>query len=189
MADAQRDMALHRVLNLTAECSCNFIYTKAVKGEVKPVKKLGTLYFTAPDKLSVLFSNPRGDKYVIVSDKIYDQQGKRGLIYNFDKHELKKKFASLFMLALMGKIVDIEKMIGVKAQIEEKKSFYIFSFENSDKNIIQYKTVRLLYSKIDYHLCMVVLEDFNDELMTYNMPFMKDIKINESIYSIPTPNK
>lgn len=189
MADAQRDSALHRVLDLTAECGCNFIYTKHVKGEDKPVKKLGMLYFTSPDKLSVLFSNPKGDKYVIVSDKIYDQQGKRGLIYKFDKHESKKKSASLFMRALMGKIVEIEKLIGVKAQFEEDKSFYIFSFENSNKNIIQYKKVRLLYSKLDYHLCMVVLEGFKDEITTYCMPIKKNVKIKESIYEIPTTTK
>jgi len=188
-ADAQRDKAMKKILNLQAEFGGNYMLTQKDKGSQKQVNKKGIIYFAAPNRLAIEFTEPKGDRFVLNQGKMYVQTGKRGYVYNFAKHESMRRIAYVITQAFMGRIDEVEKTIGIKAKFAENKALYTFSFEFPDHKKSQYKKIEFVYSILDGHLAMIAVEEKNGNVTIYGVPAIRLGDTQDSKYDIPTPTK
>ena len=187
--EAQRTKAMKNILNLNVEFGGSFLQVQKDDISQKQVKKKGVIYFSAPNRLSIEFLEPKGDRFVLNQGKMYVQEGKRGYIYNFAKHESKRRIAYVVTQAFMGRIDEVEKMIGIKAKFTESKALYIFTFEFPVNKESQYKKIEFVYSKLDYHLSMLTLEERNGNNVIYSVPAIRLGKTKDVKYEIPIPTK
>lgn len=144
---AQQDAAIQFVASKNKDVKAHFAF---VQNDVDPVVKKsetlkGTLIFAAPRKLSMIYSTPEGDRFVIDGNKLERVKGMKSNKVDLTKVKSMAGLANLLCNAMMGKIEDIQKETNAEMTYNQGKTTHDFIFKSGKKSKSYYKEVEMRY--------------------------------------------
>ncbi|MBR1570180.1 MAG: outer membrane lipoprotein carrier protein LolA [Bacteroidales bacterium] len=136
-----------------------FTQAKTMKASGKVIKSQGTISFTAPDQLAMLYTNPDGDYFIIDGPLI--RMDMRGVAADVDSSNNKTVRAqrNAILYSILGKYEDIAKEMDADCTVTEKngvKHVVIKAKKNLPKG---YSGMELDYQK-NGNISRMVLEEF-----------------------------
>lgn len=146
---AQQDAAIQFVASKNKDVKLKFAFAQNnVNPVVKKTETLkGTLNFAAPRKLSMIYSDPEGDKFVIDGDNLERVKGKKSNKVDLTKVKSMAGLANLLCNAMMGRIDDIQKETKAELAYNQGKTTHDFIFKSGKKSKSFYKEVEMRYDK------------------------------------------
>lgn len=146
---AQQDAAIKFVASKNKDINAKFLFTQ---NEVDPVTKKsatmkGTLTFAAPRKMSMIYSDPEGDKFIIDGDNMERKKGQKGSKYNLAKNKMMCGLADLLCNGMMGKVEEIQKATNSVMSYNAGKGTHDFVFTPDKKSKSYLKEVVVKYDK------------------------------------------
>lgn len=145
----------------------NFSHIKCLNK--KETKREGTLYF-AVDKLSMVFSQPAADRFVIANGSMMVKDGKKGVKkYDLSKVKTMKSLSDCLLWAMHGEVRKIAKANDAEIAITENGNSYIITLTAKKKQVKGYTKIVIEYIKKNGAIQRMVMEDAAHTVNTYEL--------------------
>ena len=177
MCNAQDD-ALSFIAKKNAGVSSlesSFKHTKTMKTSGKVTVSSGTLYYIAPDKLSMLYAAPSTDYLVINGDTMDISRGDRTASYNTAKNPLMAQLRDVLLLCISGKVKEAAESNDADIAVESSSGSYVVTLTARTKSSRGYSKVVLKYSKTTGILSEMETAEMSQIVNLYQM---SGIKVN-----------
>lgn len=168
---AQQDVAVKFVAtkNKDVNAAFNFVQYNVDPLLNKSETLKGKLTFAAPRKLSMIYSVPEGDKFVIDGDFLVNVKGKKTNKVNLKKVKSMAGLADLLCNAMMGKISEIEHDTKSVMTFTSGKTTFVFVFKADKKSRSYYKEVEVRYDKKTGRIVYMKLIEKSGKYSEYQM--------------------
>lgn len=141
----------------------------------------GELYYSATDRMSMHYSNPRTDLLVINGDQFYMASGKRKNLFNLTQNATMRSLAHLLLNSMYGDVEAIATETGAQIEYTSDAQYHIFTLTKTKREVKGYRRVVLKYAKTDLLLHYMLLEEHSGNYNTYTLT-------NHTLQP-PTPDK
>ena len=187
MAFADDAAVLTKIKNANAQIKTiesSFKESKKLKANGKVIDKQGTFYFSATSKLSMLYSNPDGEKTVINGkDMLLIHDGKTRT-FNTDKNARMKNLSTILLCAVHGEIEKLCQEVSATYTATEKGDSYSVVIKATKKSSKGYSLIEITYSKADGLIKQMVMTENSGDVTTYTLSgAVKNKAIAESNFS------
>lgn len=161
-----------------------FKETKVLKANGKKVEKSGTFYFVATTKLSMLYSNPEGEKTVINGkDMLLIHDGKTRT-FKTDKNARMRNLSTILLCAVHGEIEKLCEDVSATYTATEKGDSYFVVINATKKSGKGYSKIEITYAKADGLIKQMVMTENSGDVTTYTLSgAVKNKAIAESNFS------
>lgn len=136
-----------------------FTQAKTMKVSGRVTKSEGTISFTAPDQLAMLYTNPDGDYFIIDGPLV--RMDMRGVAVDVDTRSNKLVAAqrSALLNSIAGKYEDVAKEMDAECTVSQKNGLKHVVIKARKVSPKGYSGVELDYGK-DGRISRMVLEEF-----------------------------
>ena len=136
-----------------------FTQAKTLKVSGKVIKSQGTISFTAPDQLAMLYSKPEGDYFII--DGPFLRMDMRGIALdvNTDNNKTVKSQRNAILYSISGQYEEIAKEMNATCKVTKTAAGKHVSIKVKDHLPKGYSGMELDY-KANGQLSKMVLEEF-----------------------------
>ncbi|MBQ1866465.1 MAG: outer membrane lipoprotein carrier protein LolA [Bacteroidales bacterium] len=153
----------------------SFKHTKTMKTSGKVTVSSGTLYYVAPDKLSMLYEAPSTDYLVINGDTMDISRGDKASSFNTAKNPLMAQLRNVLLLCVSGKVKEAADSNDAEISVESASGFYVITLTSRTKSSRGYSKVVLKYSKTTGILSEMETTEMSQIVNLYQM---SGIKVN-----------
>ncbi len=188
-AAGQEDEMLDKIQNANTSFTtlqAHFTQVKTLAATGRQINYDGTLYFTSPDKMSMPYTTPETDCFIINGQQLYMVRDGREGLYDTKKNALMRNLSVTLCACVMGQVRDLAQENDADILLNQEQDGYRVTLIARNKGTRGYSRIILLYGKKNLALKKMELVEFNG---TSNIYEMSDIKLNvavdESVYSIP----
>lgn len=187
MAFADDAAVLTKIKNANAQIKTiesSFKESKKLKANGKVIDKQGTFYFSATSKLSMLYSNPDGEKTVINGkDMLLIHDGKTRT-FNTDKNARMRNLSTILLCAVHGEIEKLCEDVSATYTATEKGDSYFVVINATKKSGKGYSKIEITYAKADGLIKQMVMTENSGDVTTYTLSgAVKNKAIAESNFS------
>lgn len=151
----------------------------------KTVDMAGALYFTAPNQMSMVYTTPQTDRFMVNQRQLYMVRGAKKTRCNLDKVKMMSSLADLLCNSMMGRVEQIAADTKSEIAYSHDDHNHIFVFNRTKKEAKGYKQVELRYSKTDGHLTYMKLVEVTGRTSIYKMTTYKPGKVSADKFAIP----
>lgn len=145
----------------------------------------GALYFQAPARMSMIYTTPATDRFIVCDRQLYMVRGAKKTRCNLDKVRMMASLADLLTHSMMGHIEQIATDTRSDISYSADKEAHIFVFRKAKKEAKGYKEVELHYSRKDGHLVYMKLTELSGRTSTYRMTAYKPGHVPADRFAIP----
>lgn len=147
----------------------HFDHTRLIKVSGKTVKMEGILYFTAPDKLGMHYTTPRGDKLVINGRNVFihNAQYADGRLFDTASNPVIAGLSSTLLNCIKGKIRTVASENDATLSLKDDGKHYVITATVSKKSSRGYAKIIVMYRKSDCVLVKMVTESDAGVVNTY----------------------
>jgi len=162
----------------------SFKESKKLKANGKVIDKQGTFYFSATSKLSMLYSNPEGEKTVINGkDMLLIHDGKTRT-FKTDKNARMRNLSTILLCAVHGEIEKLCEDVSATYTATEKGDSYFVVINATKKSGKGYSKIEITYAKADGLIKQMVMTENSGDVTTYTLSgAVKNKAIAESNFS------
>lgn len=162
----------------------SFKESKKLKANGKVIDKQGTFYFSATCKLSMLYSNPEGEKTVINGkDMLLIHDGKTRT-FKTDKNARMRNLSTILLCAVHGEIEKLCEDVSATYTATEKGDSYFVVINATKKSGKGYSKIEITYAKADGLIKQMVMTENSGDVTTYTLSgAVKNKAIAESNFS------
>ncbi len=162
----------------------SFKEVKKLKVTGKTIEKQGTFYFSATSKLSMLYSNPAGEKTVINgADLLLVRDGKTRT-FKTDKNARMKNLSTILLSAVHGEIEKLCQEVSATYTATESGDSYLVVITATKKSSKGYTRIEITYNKADGLIKQMVMTENSGDITTYTLSgTVKNKAIAESNFS------
>ena len=162
----------------------SFKESKKLKANGKVIDKQGTFYFSATSKLSMLYSNPEGEKTVINGkDMLLIHDGKTRT-FKTDKNARMRNLSTILLCAVHGEIEKLCEDVSATYTATEKGDSYFVVINATKKSGKGYSNIEITYAKADGLIKQMVMTENSGDVTTYTLSgAVKNKAIAESNFS------
>lgn len=151
--------------------SGTFLQTKVLVNK-KEIKSEGMLYFSNPDKMSMIYSNPEGDKFIINAGKMGITKGEKTNIFDLGKNKSMKSLAITLLYSMQGNIDDLAEACDADVDARKTSAGWKIELKARKKAPKGYATIELEYSP-DGTIKSMRMTEFNGISTLYEMASLK----------------
>lgn len=163
-----------------------FTQTKTLSANGKKVNADGVLYFEAPDKMALKYSEPSTDRFVINGEQLYIAKGKKRNKYDTKKNATMRQLSSTLLNCTMGKLETVAAENNADISVKENGSMYDVVLKARKKAAKGYSEIALSYRKTDGVLCSMKLVEFNENITEYKFSAFKiNTILRSGVFNIP----
>ena len=167
-----------------AALQIDFTQTRTVAS--KATDLAGTMYFSAKDRLAMVYSKPATDRLIINGNMFHMNRGGKPQTFDTTKVPTMKTLSASVLCGITGRVSELAQTADMDYTIEETADFYVVKFTARKKAVTGYSKIVLSYSKKDCVVSKMEMEEFNK---TVNVYTTKSHKVNPLIsgetYNIP----
>ncbi|MBQ6725386.1 MAG: outer membrane lipoprotein carrier protein LolA [Bacteroidales bacterium] len=162
----------------------SFKESKKLKANGKVIDKQGTFYFSATSKLSMLYSNPEGEKTVINGkDMLLIHDGKTRT-FKTDRNARMRNLSTILLCAVHGEIEKLCEDVSATYTATEKGDSYFVVINATKKSGKGYSKIEITYAKADGLIKQMVMTENSGDVTTYTLSgAVKNKAIAESNFS------
>lgn len=161
---------------------------KTTEGQVSEIQQLhsgkikkcnGNVYYSAPNLLSMLFTN--NDKIIVSGDKIFLDHGMFHGTYS-DRHKLMRGLKNTLLCAFQGKCQQLADDCDFNISVKEEKNEYVVTLTAKKKVLLGFNHIVLHYST-DFRLKKFEYTASNGDHSIYTLSNLKyDVKLNKDVF-------
>ena len=147
----------------------HFDHTRLIKASGKTVKMEGILYFTAPDKLGMHYTTPRGDKLVINGRNVFihNAQYADGRLFDTGSNPVIAGLSSTLLNCIKGKVKTVAAENDATLSLKDDGKNYVITATVAKKSSRGYSKITVTYRKSDCVLVKMVTESDAGIVNTY----------------------
>ena len=149
----------------------HFDHSRLIKASGKTVKMEGILYYTAPDKLGMHYTTPRGDKLVINGRNLFlhNSQYADGRLFDTGSNPLMAGLSGTLLNCIKGKVRTVAADNDAALSLKDDGRNYIVSMTANKKSSRGYSKITITYRKKDCLLVKMVTESDAGVVNTYDV--------------------
>ena len=160
----------------------NFKQTKTLVSK-KEIKSEGTLYFSAPDKLSMLYTSPEGEKMIINGDTMLNEREGKNNKFDLTKNKSMHTLAATILYSMQGKISELAKICNADINTVQNASGWTVTLTAKTKAAKGYSSIVLAY-KSDGTICSMEMTEFSGISTLYEMDSITTGVPDENVFYI-----
>ncbi|MGM9735775.1 MAG: outer membrane lipoprotein carrier protein LolA [Candidatus Cryptobacteroides sp.] len=148
------------------------------------IKSCGTLYFAGGDKMSMIYSEPSGETFVINGDKMSVNREGKANTFDLTKNKLMNSLAVTLLYSLQGRIADLSEISDADIEATQDASGWHITLTARKKAAKGYSRIDLRY-KSDGSITYMKMTEFSGISTTYEMPTLtRTLPSDPEIFSI-----
>ena len=152
----------------------------------KEITSGGKLYFSSPDKMSMIYDNPEGDLFIIDGTKLYISKGKAVHLYDTSKNALMGSLSATLLHCIRGEVAELAAENDADIKLESLKGSVQVTITARKKVARGYSSIILLYNTSNATLSRMELVEPNGIRNIYEMSsFGENPSVDASVYSYP----
>ena len=148
--------------------------------------RAGDFYYSAPDKMSMLFTEPATDKFIISDGKMLNiLNGKPAQRFDLAKAPAMASFADCLLKSMSGEVRKVAEANNAEIEVSDDAKFYVVTLTAKTKAVKGFSKMVLKYRKTDCVLVEMEMEEFNKMVNLYVLKdISKDTAIDNSVYNL-----
>lgn len=164
----------------------HFDQVKTLPATGKEIKSEGTLYFNAKDRMSMIYTDPASDVFIIDRTKLcMVRSGKRN-VYDITKNALMGSLSSTLLNCITGKIRTLAVANDAEIGAEQTSEGYVVTLTARKKASKGYSKIVLLYDPATCILKRMEMVEFSQISTLYKMSSIKTgVNIDPYVYAFP----
>ncbi|MGN0188377.1 MAG: outer membrane lipoprotein carrier protein LolA [Candidatus Cryptobacteroides sp.] len=152
----------------------------------KEITSGGKLYFSAPDRMSMIYDNPEGDLFIIDGADLYMSKGKTAHLYDTKKNALMGSLSATLLHCVRGEIEELAEENDADVKTESLKGSIRVTITARKKVAKGYSSIILLYDAAASTLTKMELVEPNGIRNIYEMSsFAVNPPVDDAVYSYP----
>ncbi|MDE6872727.1 MAG: outer membrane lipoprotein carrier protein LolA [Bacteroidales bacterium] len=176
-----QDVILDRIESMNASIKtieAHFDQTKTLPASGKEIKSEGTLYFTAKDRMSMVYSSPESDLFIIDGTKVSMSHGGRKNVYDTSRNALMGSLSATLLGCITGQVRPLAMENDAEIAAEQTKDGYLVTMTARKKAAKGYSSIVLLY---DLKTCVLKRMEMVEFSKISNLYEMSSIKTGGAI--------
>ena len=146
-----------------------FTHTKQIKASGKTTDMAGTMTFVSPDKLTMNYTDPAGDFFIIDGKNVKINMGGKKHNVNAEKVARVRTQTNTLLNCIKGNYEQAAIDNNTDTEIKEEGGNKIVTLTAKKKSPKGYARIVLTYGKADNMLHHMVLEEFGGVVNTYTL--------------------
>ncbi len=164
----------------------HFDQTKTIPANGREISYEGTLYFTSPSQMSMDYSKPESEAFIINGTSLYMVRDGRQGLYDTTKNNMMRSLSNTLCSCIMGKINDLAKANDAEITAGLTGDGYLVSLTARVKGTRGYSNIYLVYDKTTYVLVKMKLVEFSGISNLYEMSSIsRNTAVDSAVYTIP----
>ncbi|MBQ9892323.1 MAG: outer membrane lipoprotein carrier protein LolA [Bacteroidales bacterium] len=164
----------------------HFDHNRTIKASGNTVKMEGILYYTAPGKLAMYYTNPPQDLMIINGDRFYVKRGQANPnTFDTSKNPTMAGLKNSLLWCIQGKVREVAKANNADIAIMADNTSYIVTVTARVKPARGYSKIRVTYRKSDCLPVAMTMEDVSGIVNVYRMSDIITKPADEIVYRIP----
>lgn len=152
----------------------------------KKITSGGKLYFSAPDRMSMIYDNPEGDLFIIDGSNLYMSKGKIAHLYDTKKNALMGSLSATLLHCVRGEVEALAAENDADIKVESLKGSVQVTITARKKVAKGYSSIILLYNASNATLTRMELVEPNGIRNIYEMSsFAVNPSVDDAVYSYP----
>ncbi|MGN0186618.1 MAG: outer membrane lipoprotein carrier protein LolA [Paludibacteraceae bacterium] len=165
--------------------STTFRQMKVVAATGSKTQLNGTLYFVAPDKMAQHY-NSADEALVINGKQFYMMRNGKKMLFDTDKNLPMRNLRNTLLYCLQGTVRTLAKENDADLTVAEDAKGYTVTLTARKKAVRGYKTIVLRYSKNNYLLTTMEMNEFSGNSNIYTMDdYTINAQIEAAKFNIP----
>ncbi len=172
-AQTTQQQAIEKIASANAKytsVTCPFTKTAHMAMMEKALVSKGKLTFSRPDKLKMEYSEPAGNLLDINGDSFVMVNGKRKMNLNTRNDNRYANLKNTLLLSVGGDVQGVANENNAEIKYLETPKYYVFILTKGKGAKSQYVKLELSYSKKDFSLCVMKMEEANGNYTVYDTP-------------------
>lgn len=166
----------------TTSVESTFKQTRTNAAKVK-VSMSGKLYYKNTRQLSMLYSQPATDKFIISNGLMYVKTGAKSTQYTLSKSPVMNKLADYLLKAFAGQVNEIAKINNANCSVTDDGKNYVIKLTAKKTAAQGFSKITLKYRKSDCVLIYMENEEFNHLINTYELTGVKrNVTVSNSVF-------
>lgn len=155
--------------------TCPFTQTKHMVMMENELVSKGNLTYNRPDGLKMEYTSPAGDLLQIEGDNIVMVRGKKSTKISTKADSRMANLKNTLLMSVGGNIDGVAKENSAEVKFLDTPKYYVFMISKGKGAKSQYVKLELSYSKKDFTLCLMKMEEANGNFTVYET-LAKDLK-------------
>ena len=155
--------------------TCPFTQTKHMVMMENELVSKGNLTYNRPDGLKMEYTSPSGDLLQIEGENIVMVRGKKTTKISTKSDSRMANLKNTLLMSVGGNIDGVAKENSAEVQFLDTPKYYVFMISKGKGAKSQYVKLELSYSKKDFTLCLMKMEEANGNFTVYET-LAKDLK-------------
>ncbi len=152
----------------------------------KEITSGGKLYFSAPDRMSMIYDNPEGDLFIIDGANLYMSKGKSAHLYDTGKNALMGSLRATLLHCIRGEVAELAAENDADIKVESLRGTVRVTITARKKVAKGYSSIILDYDASSATLTRMELVEPNGIRNIYEMSsFGVNTSVDASVYSYP----
>ena len=149
----------------------HFDHARLIKASGKTVKMEGILYYTAPDKLGMHYTAPKGDKLVINGRNVFihNAQYADGRLFDTKSNPIMAGLSGTLLNCIKGKVKQVAADNAATPVLKDDGKNYVITMTVDKKSSKGYSKIIVTYRKSDCVLVKMVTESDAGLVNTYTI--------------------
>lgn len=155
--------------------TCPFTQTKHMVMMENELVSKGNLTYNRPDGLKMEYTSPSGDLLQIEGENIVMVRGKKTTKISTKADSRMANLKNTLLMSVGGNIDGVAKENSAEVKFLDTPKYYVFMISKGKGAKSQYVKLELSYSKKDFTLCLMKMEEANGNFTVYET-LAKDLK-------------
>ena len=131
---------------------CTFTRTRTLPAASKITKEDGDLYFSAPDRLAMIYKNPK-ESLIINGNTLFMRRAGKPSTFDTGKSSLMGSLRNMLLDCITGNVRKVAQENNADIVVKEAKGFYNVTLSSRETAVKGYSKIFLTYRKSD---CLLV---------------------------------
>ena len=155
--------------------TCPFTQTKHMVMMENELVSKGNLTYNRPDGLKMEYTSPAGDLLQIEGDNIVMVRGKKSTKISTKADSRMANLKNTLLMSIGGDVDGVAKENSAEVKFLDTPKYYVFMISKGKGAKSQYIKLELSYSKKDFTLCLMKMDEANGNFTVYET-LAKDLK-------------
>ncbi len=168
----------------------DFTRTRTIKASGKQIESEGTLYYTASDRMSMLYDKPAGEILIIDGKNLSMTRNGKISTYDTSKNSTMKTLRDILILCVQGNTRLAAERNNATYFMSETSEGYQVVLKATTATAQGYSSIILIYRKKDFVLTRMIMEDSAGIKTDYQMSgIVVGKEIDDAKFAVPTQSR
>ncbi|MCM1501266.1 MAG: outer membrane lipoprotein carrier protein LolA [Bacteroidales bacterium] len=180
------DRILDRIESMNASVEsieAHFDQTRTLPASGKEIKSAGTLYFNSKDRMSMLYTTPATDVFIIDGTRLRMVRGGKQNVFDTSKNAMMGSLSTTLLSCINGHVRSLAQANDADVAVEQTKDGYLVTMTARKKAAKGYSSIVLLYDQKTCVLKSMKMVEFSKISTLYEMSSIRtNVDVDPDVY-------